>query len=217
MRSNGAHSVHPQRRDQHRRRRQTLPACFLLGLEAEFDLTPPGVMNLLSTAGVTGGVEPIGTPRGGGGALDPAELGTYQQPPCCSPARRWGAHCRGFPGLAEHLSALLLLSAFPHGQSTLSQTPGGGLSALASPCSVSSVPPGQGSHARYPPRPRPAPYVQSRHHILECGESRWNLKFPRVFCAQRDIPNAVFILLNVQCINLQTINLHLNIQTPVTQ
>ena len=94
---------------------------------------------------------------------------------------------------------------------------GGGLSALASPCSVSSVPPGQGSHARYPPRPRPASYVQSRHHILECGESRWNLKFPWVFCAQRDIPNAVFILLNVQCINLQTINLHLNIQTPVTQ
>ena len=76
-----------------------LPACFLLGSDAAFNLTPPGVMNLLGTVGVTGGVEPIGTPQGGGGALDPAELGTYQQqggqPPCCSPARRWGAHCRG--------------------------------------------------------------------------------------------------------------------------
>ena len=59
-----------------------LPACFLLGSEAAFDLTPPGVMNLLGTAGVTGGVEPIGTPQGGGGALDPAELGTHQQQGC---------------------------------------------------------------------------------------------------------------------------------------
>ena len=141
-----------------------LPACFLLGSEAGFNLTPTGCHEPTRHCGGTGGGEPIGTPQGGGGALDPAEPGSYRQqggqPPCCSPASRWGAHCRGFPGLAKRLPSLLFLPAFLHGRSTLClRRQGRGLSALASACSVSSVPPGQGSRARYPPRPGPASYM----------------------------------------------------------